>query len=185
VPGESHVRLHHHWRWLGRLRRRPNNEREIEALIERSRANPQTSSASSPATKRSCATELETVPSCTLIWIACAAALKIPVSTAEPWHVWLRPAGAWPNTSISSRCICCRIGKACPSRQRSITRLQRYAEVRQRFPDKPVVIGEIGWPSHGDRLRRRRTPARMQSGSLFVRAFLEPESSRSSTSTTT
>ena len=36
--------------------------------------------------------------------------LKVPVSTAEPWHVWINILN-WPKTSISWRCTCSPIGR--------------------------------------------------------------------------
>ena len=42
---------------------------------------------------------------------ACAQAIRQPVSTAEPWHVWLRTRSS-PSMSTSSPCTCCPTGKA-------------------------------------------------------------------------
>jgi exo-beta-1,3-glucanase (GH17 family) len=78
------------------------------------------------------------------------AALVVPVSTAEPWHVWLRqPTLADHVDFITVHLL--PYWEGVPVEEAVDYALQRYAEVRQRFPGKPVVIGEIGWPSHGDR----------------------------------
>src|SRR3546814_13835565 len=48
--------------------------------------------------------------------------------------------------------------------------MRRYHEVQARFPDKAIVIGEIGWPSNGDRFRNA-IASRSKEG-LFIREFL-------------
>ena len=48
--------------------------------------------------------------------------------------------------------------------------LQRYRELQARFPGKPIVIGEIGWPSGDFRFgAARATPGHQ---ARFVREFL-------------
>ncbi len=97
------------------------------------------------------------------------AALAVPVSTAEPWHVWLRqPALADHVDFITVHLL--PYWEGVPVEEAVDYALQRYTEVRARFPDKPVVIGEIGWPSNGDRLAAAlATPDRE---AVFVRTFL-------------
>ena len=98
------------------------------------------------------------------------AALAVPVSTAEPWHVWLRqPALAEHVDFITVHLL--PYWEGLPVETAVDYALQRYSEVRQRFPDKPVVIGEIGWPSHGDRLGAAHATPDAQA--RFVRTFLE------------
>ncbi len=92
----------------------------------------------------------------------------MPVSTAEPWHIWLsQPELAGHVDFITVHLL--PYWEGVPVEAALDEALRRYAEVRARFPDKPVVIGEIGWPSGGDavgvaRPRRRRRP-------VFVRAL--------------
>jgi len=98
------------------------------------------------------------------------AALAVPVSTAEPWHVWLRqPALAEHVDFITVHLL--PYWEGVPVEAAVDYALQRLAEVRRRFPDKPVVIGEIGWPSNGDRLAAAHATPDAQA--RFVRAFLE------------
>ena len=147
--------------------RRPNNEREIEALIN--------AASQSPNIERVIAgneTQLrdELKPAELYAYLdRLRSALKIPVSTAEPWHVWLaQPALADHVDFITVHLL--PYWEGLPVDTALDYALQRYAEVRQRFPNKPVVIGEIGWPSNGD--RRAAAEASPDNQALFVRAFL-------------
>jgi exo-beta-1,3-glucanase (GH17 family)/cellulose synthase/poly-beta-1,6-N-acetylglucosamine synthase-like glycosyltransferase len=93
----------------------------------------------------------------------------VEVSTAEPWHVWLaQPQLAahvdfiaihvlpyWEKESIDSAVE---------------TSLNQIARVQARFPDRRIVVAEIGWPSNGPPLGRARASAANQA--LFVRNFL-------------
>lgn len=97
------------------------------------------------------------------------AALVVPVSTAEPWHVWLRqPTLADHVDFITVHLL--PYWEGVPVEEAVDYALQRYAEVRERFPGKPVVIGEIGWPSNGD--RRAAALATPDREAVFVRTFL-------------
>ena len=97
------------------------------------------------------------------------AALPVPVSTAEPWHIWLRQ----PELAAHVDFITLHLlpyWEGVPVEAALDEALLRFAQVRERFPDKPVVIGEIGWPSGGDAVGvARATPAAQ---AVFVRAFL-------------
>ena len=97
------------------------------------------------------------------------ASSKVPVSTAEPWHIWLaQPELAehvdfitihllpyWEGIDVSGAVV---------------HALYQYESVKRRFPNKPVVIGEVGWPSSGDRFGGAvASPANQ---ALFLRQFL-------------
>jgi exo-beta-1,3-glucanase (GH17 family)/cellulose synthase/poly-beta-1,6-N-acetylglucosamine synthase-like glycosyltransferase len=98
------------------------------------------------------------------------AALPVPVSTAEPWHVWLRQPALVDHVDFITVHLL-PYWEGLPVDMAVDYALQRLSEVRQRFPGKPVVIGEIGWPSHGNRVAAAEaTPAAQ---ARFVRAFLE------------
>lgn len=79
-------------------------------------------------------------------------ALDIPISTAEPWHVWLKhPELAKHVDYIVIHILPYWEGL---KRQEALGQsLLRYHQVRQAFPGKKVVVGEVGWPSNGDRFR--------------------------------
>lgn len=77
-----------------------------------------------------------------------AALHHIPVSTAEPWHVWLRnPDLARHVDFIAVHLLPYHEGV--PVAQAVDYAMERYRQLVQAFPKKRVVIGEIGWPSNG------------------------------------
>ncbi len=97
------------------------------------------------------------------------AELALPVSTAEPWHVWLRqPELAEHVDFITVHLL--PYWEGVPVEAALDETLRRYAQVQARFPGKHVVIGEIGWPSGGAAVGvARPTPAAQ---AMFVRSFL-------------
>jgi exo-beta-1,3-glucanase (GH17 family)/cellulose synthase/poly-beta-1,6-N-acetylglucosamine synthase-like glycosyltransferase len=97
------------------------------------------------------------------------AGLAVPVSTAEPWHVWLRqPELAEHVDFITVHLL--PYWEGVPVEAALDETLRRYAQVQARFPDKHVVIGEIGWPSGGAAVGvALPTPAAQ---GMFVRSFL-------------
>jgi exo-beta-1,3-glucanase (GH17 family) len=75
--------------------------------------------------------------------------VSVPVTTAEPWHVWrdnpdlvnavdlifMNVHPYWEGQSIEN----------------AVTfTLQRYNEIKTKYPNKRIVISETGWPSAGD-----------------------------------
>ena len=77
------------------------------------------------------------------------ASIDQPVSTAEPWHVWL----AQPELAAHVDFITVHLlpyWEGVPADRAVAVAMQRLDQVRARFPGKPVVIGEIGWPSGGE-----------------------------------
>lgn len=99
--------------------------------------------------------------------------VRVPVSTAEPWHVWMRfPELARHVDYITVHLLPYWEGIA--SENAVDYALQRFEQVRSRFPDKHVVIGEIGWPSRGDRhtYRGGTATASPLEQARFVREFL-------------
>jgi exo-beta-1,3-glucanase (GH17 family) len=94
---------------------------------------------------------------------------KRPVSTAEPWHVWLR----YPELARHVDFITVHLlpyWEGVPRAHAVDYALSRYAELKRAFPKKRIVIGEIGWPSRGDRVGGAiASPAEQ---ARFVREFL-------------
>ncbi len=75
-------------------------------------------------------------------------AIRQPVSTAEPWHVWL----AHPELAASVDFITIHLlpyWEGLPVDQSLRYVMDRLAAVQAAYPGKPVVIGEVGWPSDG------------------------------------
>jgi exo-beta-1,3-glucanase (GH17 family)/cellulose synthase/poly-beta-1,6-N-acetylglucosamine synthase-like glycosyltransferase len=80
------------------------------------------------------------------------AAVRQPVSTAEPWHIWLKhPELARHVDFITVHLL--PYWEGIPRKDAIGYVLMRYEELQRAFPDKKIVIGEVGWPSYGDRKR--------------------------------
>lgn len=94
---------------------------------------------------------------------------RIKVTTAEPWSTWLlTPEVAqevdvifvhllpyWENADITG----------------AITATEKfYNSVAEAFPDKPIVVGEAGWPSEGR--TRGHAEATVSNEALFIRNFV-------------
>ena len=103
-------------------------------------------------------------------------AVDVPVSTAEPWHVWLRnPELARHVDFITVHLL--PYWEGVPASEALDHALQRLDQVRRSFPGKPIVIGEIGWPSRGDRFDGAKAGPALQA--RFVREFLAHAQARS------
>lgn len=95
--------------------------------------------------------------------------VRKPVSTAEPWHIWLR----YPELAANADFITVHLlpyWEGLPVQQALEYTFGRLHEVQRRFPDKKIVIGEVGWPSQGD--RRDSSRASPASQAEFIRGFL-------------
>ncbi|MEA3641981.1 MAG: glycosyltransferase family 2 protein [Lamprobacter sp.] len=77
---------------------------------------------------------------------------QIPVSTAEPWHVWLKHPELVEHVDFIAIHLL-PYWEGLPIDKAVDYAFRRLDEVRQAFPGKEVIIGEIGWPSHGRRNR--------------------------------
>jgi len=96
-------------------------------------------------------------------------ATTLPVGTAEPWHIWLKhPQLAEAVDFIAVHLLPYWEGVA--DDEALAWSLEKLERVQKAFPGKPVIIGEIGWPSDGgawdDAYPSRIGQAR------FVREFL-------------
>jgi exo-beta-1,3-glucanase (GH17 family) len=72
----------------------------------------------------------------------------LPVTTAEPWHVW----ASHPNlaTCVDYLLIHVHPYWECQSIEHAVAFVQeKYGQVSIQYPDKVVVIGETGWPTAG------------------------------------
>jgi exo-beta-1,3-glucanase (GH17 family)/cellulose synthase/poly-beta-1,6-N-acetylglucosamine synthase-like glycosyltransferase len=95
--------------------------------------------------------------------------LRTPVSTAEPWHVWL----AQPQLAKHVDFITVHLlpyWEKVPAEEAVSYALARLQDVQRRFPRLPVVIGEVGWPSHGP--AQGPAVASPENQALFVRQFV-------------
>ncbi|WP_207477867.1 glycoside hydrolase family 17 protein [Arenibaculum pallidiluteum] len=72
----------------------------------------------------------------------------LPVSTSEPWHVWLKtPALAEAADFLAVHLL--PYWDGVPAEQAPAYLLGRIEELRRAYPGKPVVVTEIGWPRQG------------------------------------
>lgn len=72
----------------------------------------------------------------------------LPVSTSEPWHVWLRhPALAEASDYLAVHLL--PYWDGVPVEEAPAYLLMRIEELRRAYPGKPVVVTEVGWPSGG------------------------------------
>jgi exo-beta-1,3-glucanase (GH17 family)/glycosyltransferase involved in cell wall biosynthesis len=96
--------------------------------------------------------------------------LPTPVSTAEPWHVWLsQPEIAEHVDFITVHLL--PYWEGIPAESAVDYALDRLAEVQARFPKMPIVIGEVGWPSQGS--TQGLAKASPQHQAAFIREFVQ------------
>ena len=96
-------------------------------------------------------------------------ATRLPVSTAEPWHVWLKyPELEQQVDFITIHLLPYWEGVGVDTAVEES--LQRLAWVRERHPGKEIVIGEVGYPSGGDSIKRAQPSPAAQAA--FVRQFV-------------
>lgn len=97
------------------------------------------------------------------------AATQTPISSAEPWHIWLK----YPELAQHVDYIAVHIlpyWEGVGAEESIGFALQRYQQIQQAFPDKAVLIAEIGWPSHGNSYKY--ADASIVNQGLFLRRFL-------------
>jgi exo-beta-1,3-glucanase (GH17 family)/cellulose synthase/poly-beta-1,6-N-acetylglucosamine synthase-like glycosyltransferase len=93
-----------------------------------------------------------------------------PVSTAEPWHVWLaHPELAAHVDFIGVHILPYWEGLTLDDAVDYVSK--RYNQLQQVFPGKPIVISEVGWPSNGR--RNKGSEASLENQTRFLRRFLQ------------
>ena len=76
------------------------------------------------------------------------AAVKVPVTTAEQWHIWQEfPELAGHVDLIAAHVL--PYWEFVPMEDSVDFVLDRAKELRKLFPKKPLLLGEVGWPSNG------------------------------------
>ena len=102
-------------------------------------------------------------------------ATHVPVSTAEPWHVWLKH----PELARSVDYITIHLlpyWEGLPVKDSLAYIMQKLDEVQTAYPDKHIVIGEVGWPSNGVAIGGARASRVNQA--LFLRGFFNEAQER-------
>jgi exo-beta-1,3-glucanase (GH17 family)/cellulose synthase/poly-beta-1,6-N-acetylglucosamine synthase-like glycosyltransferase len=96
-------------------------------------------------------------------------ASDLPVSTAEPWHVWLKnPELAEHVDYLAVHLLPYHEGV--PVDKAVDYAMARYQELIDAFPGKPILIAEVGWPSKGPTIQA--SVASEENQARFVREFL-------------
>ena len=94
--------------------------------------------------------------------------VRQPVSTAEPWHVWVdHPELGRAVDYITIHLLPYWEGLPVDDALRFI--MEKYDQVQALFPGKRIVIGEVGWPSDGRDIGAARATRVNQA--LFLRRF--------------
>ena len=97
------------------------------------------------------------------------AAVKVPVGTAEPWHVFIKNPELVEHVDFIAIHVLPYWEKV-PFADSIGWVLDRYRQVREAFPNKPVFLAEVGWPSNGENFGKAK-PSR-EHEAMFLRRFL-------------
>jgi exo-beta-1,3-glucanase (GH17 family)/cellulose synthase/poly-beta-1,6-N-acetylglucosamine synthase-like glycosyltransferase len=96
-------------------------------------------------------------------------AVAAPVSTAEPWHIWIEhPELAEHVDYIAVHILPYWEGVPVDGAVDYV--VMRYQQLKAMFPGKPIVIAEVGWPSNGR--KRMGAVASLANQTRFLRRFL-------------
>jgi exo-beta-1,3-glucanase (GH17 family)/cellulose synthase/poly-beta-1,6-N-acetylglucosamine synthase-like glycosyltransferase len=93
----------------------------------------------------------------------------IPVSTAEPWHIWLKNPELVKHVDYIAVHLL-PYHEGVPVDKAVDYAMSRYRQLEHTFPRKKIVISEIGWPSHGPTIGA--SVASDVNQARFVREFL-------------
>ena len=141
-------------------RRLDNNEKEIDTLIAQARRYP--NSINRVVVGNEVLFRNDVPPEQLMAYAdRVRAAIHQPVTIAEPWHIWAKyPELAehvdfitvhlfpyWNGIAVTGQ------GKGLEAFPAVSDALGSYDALKKMFPNKPIVIGEIGWPSNGDRFK--------------------------------
>jgi len=94
----------------------------------------------------------------------------IPVSTAEPWHVWTK----YPELVEQVDYLAVHMLPYWEGIHIDIAVdyvIDRINDLKRLYPGKPIVIAEVGWPSNGR--TRQSAVASDQNEAVFLRRFLD------------
>ncbi len=92
-----------------------------------------------------------------------------PVSLAEPWHIWLKHPELVDHVDYIAVHLL-PYWEGIPVDQAVDYVVSRYQELQQAYPQKPIVITEVGWPSNGR--TRLGAVASQVNQAKFLRRFL-------------
>ncbi|MDD2814145.1 MAG: glycosyltransferase [Thiotrichaceae bacterium] len=94
---------------------------------------------------------------------------QVPVSTAEPWHVWIEhPELAQEVDFIAVHLL--PYWEKVANEEAVPWVFEHYNKIKTAYPNKHVLVGEVGWPSNGNRFGR--ASATLAGQAKFMRQFL-------------
>ncbi|NMG44428.1 glycosyltransferase [Aromatoleum toluvorans] len=131
--------------WLGKDRAK--NERELQGLMRQASEHRNVSRliVGNEVMLREDLTEAELIAALDRV----RRSTRKPVSTADTWHMWLQH----PKLAAHVDFIAIHIlpyWEGVKVEEAAAYTLERLKRVKAAYPNKPVVITETGWPSHGD-----------------------------------
>jgi exo-beta-1,3-glucanase (GH17 family)/cellulose synthase/poly-beta-1,6-N-acetylglucosamine synthase-like glycosyltransferase len=92
-----------------------------------------------------------------------------PISTAEPWHIWLKNPSLVKHVDYIAVHLL-PYHEGVPVEDAVKYAIERYTELMNTYPRKKIVITEIGWPSRGPTIGA--SVANKVNQARFVREFL-------------
>src|SRR5581483_935784 len=95
---------------------------------------------------------------------------RIKVTTAEPWSTWLLYPEAAKNVDVIFVHLL-PYWETVDIRGAIGSTDKFYDNVQKEFPNKPIIIGEVGWPSDGN--TRGHAVASPANEAFFIRAFVQ------------
>jgi len=96
--------------------------------------------------------------------------LGVPVSTAEPYHVWLEHPELVEHVDyLAVHMLPYWEGLEVQAAINFI--VEQMDALKQAYPDKPIVIGEVGWPSYGRSIKG--ATASQANEAIFLRRFID------------
>ena len=153
--------------WLDR--RNVHNERELEALIAQARRYPDTIKRVEVGNEVLLRGDMKPEQLMAMLDRA-RAAIHQPVSAAEPWHIWEK----YPELVQHVDFITVHLlpyWEGVPRKDAIGDVLTRYQHLQQLYPDKHIVVGEIGWPSNGDRFENAEPS--LSNEAIFLRQWFQ------------
>lgn len=76
------------------------------------------------------------------------AAVKVPVTTSEQWHIWKETPELAKHVDLIAAHIL-PYWEFVPMKDSLRFVLDRARELKHQFPRKPLLLSEVGWPSNG------------------------------------
>lgn len=152
--------------WLDR--RLATNDQEVAAAIELARQHPNVIRLiiGNEALLRSDLTVAQLIEQLDRVRDAVAQ----PVSTAEPWHVWLKHPELVEHVDYLAVHLL-PYWEGVPVERAIEYVISCMEQLHRAYPDKPIVIAEVGWPSDGR--TRGGAVASTSNQAMFLRRFLE------------